>query len=555
MSQLKGDKLRVVCDYHERTKHRLDRYAASPGYLDWENQPDPFRSFAGTEQIDLPPPDLRESPTYDGLFAKCPVPVGLDADLVSRLFYHSLALSAWKRAPHTRAWSLRINPSSGALHPTEGYLISRAVTGLFDQPGVFHYAPFRHRLERRCQLSAEEWDMLTTGMPSPCLLLGLTSIYWRESWKYGERAFRYCHHDVGHAIGAITFAARTLGWEVRLLESLTDEGLNRLLGTDLQTGLEAEHADCLLVLFPTEAARAEQGVPALSAEEWNVRVPDVAFTGEPNRLSRDHHDWPVIEAVSRTTRSMPARHSSMGRRPLATRPMPPGLIQDRVCSAEQIIRQRRSAVSMDAVTALDRASFYQLLQRTLPDNFPFAVLPWAPQVSLAIFVHRVADLEPGLYLLARDESHEAVLRNALNPGFEWRKPAGCPGELRLYRLRPGDLRQVSKAVSCHQDIAADGVFSLGMLAKFETALTVEGAGFYPRLFWETGLIGQLLYLEAEATGLRGTGIGCFFDDVVHELLGIADRSWQSLYHFTVGGPIQDPRIKTIQPYAHLDSGE
>ena len=74
---------------------------------------------------------------------------------------------------------------------------------------------------------------------------------------------------------------------------------------------------------------------------------------------------------------------------------------------------------------------------------------------------------------------------------------------------------------------------------------------YPRLFWETGLIGQVLYLEAEAAGIRSTGIGCFFDDSVHEVLGIRDHSWQSLYHFAVGGPVDDPRLKTLAPYHHL----
>ena len=62
----------------------------------------------------------------------------------------------------------------------------------------------------------EEWRALSHELPEDCLLVALTSIYWRESWKYGERAFRYCHHDVGHAIGAITFAAVALGWKTRL---------------------------------------------------------------------------------------------------------------------------------------------------------------------------------------------------------------------------------------------------------------------------------------------------------------------------------------------------
>jgi hypothetical protein len=51
--------------------------------------------------------------------------------------------------------------------------------------------------------------------------------------------------------------------------------------------------------------------------------------------------------------------------------------------------------------------------------------------------------------------------------------------------------------------------------------------------------------------VRGTGIGCFFDDAVHELLGLVDDRYQSLYHFTVGHPLEDPRLTTLPPYSHL----
>jgi SagB-type dehydrogenase family enzyme len=544
------DKLRVLLDYHERTKHQLDRYAASLGFMDWANQPDPFRTFAETDRIDLPHPALREFPTYDGLFTASPAAAGLDVDFVGRLFYHSLAISAWKQAPHTNPWSLRINPSSGDLHPTEGYLISGPVPGLTEQPGVFHYTPFRHQFERRSPLSARQWDTLTEGLPAPCLLVGLTSIYWRESWKYGERAFRYCHHDAGHAIGAITFAARSLGWETHLLVSIGDEDLNRLLGTHLQAGIEAEHADCLLLLYPASTHPAAQSLPELTPDEWHLRVPEADFLGKPNILSRDHHPWPVIEEVSLATRKNPASAE-----PLETLsglpPDWPELIPVRRHPAEQIIRQRRSAMDMDGVTRLDRAVFYHMLQRTLPAQFPFAAWNWNPRVSLAIFVHRVEDLPAGLYLLVRSESHEAILRESLRDDFLWQRAEGSPPELKLYRLVAADTTRAAKIVSCHQDIAGDGAFSLGMLAEFDATLAAEGAGGYPRLFWECGLIGQVLYLEAEAAGVRSTGIGCFFDDAMHGILGITDHSWQSLYHFTVGGPVEDTRLKTIPPYAHL----
>jgi hypothetical protein len=107
-------------------------------------------------------------------------------------------------------------------------------------------------------------------------------------------------------------------------------------------------------------------------------------------------------------------------------------------------------------------------------------------------------------------------------------------------------------VSCHQSIAGESVFSLGMLARFRE--NIETAPYrYRWLFWEAGMIGQVLYLEAEAHSLRGTGIGCYFDDAVHDLLGLKDDTYQSMYHFTVGLPVEDDRLTTLPPYFHLEN--
>jgi len=87
-----------------------------------------------------------------------------------------------------------------------------------------------------------------------------------------------------------------------------------------------------------------------------------------------------------------------------------------------------------------------------------------------------------------------------------------------------------------------------MLAEFDASLQTFGPAFYRHLFWESGVVGQVLYLAAEATGARATGIGCFYDDPVHETLGLTDHSFQSLYHFTVGRPVDDPRLTTEPGY-------
>jgi hypothetical protein len=195
-----------------------------------------------------------------------------------------------------------------------------------------------------------------------------------------------------------------------------------------------------------------------------------------------------------------------------------------------------------------------MLDRLLPRSgvAPWDALPWPPHLHCGIFVHRVDDLAPGLYLFLRDANSQEKVKAAIDPHFLFEHPEGCPEHLPLFRLIAGDFRQQAQVVSCRQRIAGAGAFSLGMIAEFRESLLARGAWWYRRLFWEAGVLGQVLYLEAEAAGVRGTGIGCYFDDAFHDILGLRDNQFQSLYHFTTGGPIEDTRLTTLPAYAHLD---
>jgi hypothetical protein len=230
-------------------------------------------------------------------------------------------------------------------------------------------------------------------------------------------------------------------------------------------------------------------------------------------------------------------------------------------SAAQIIHQRRSLVRCDGRTSLAAERFYRMLERVMPRveleralrPAPWDAMPWEPAIHFGLFVHRVDRIEPGLYAMARDPRKVENLKAAMHRHFAWEAPPGCPAELPLYLLERGDARALATQVSCRQDIAGDGAFSLGMIAEYQASLVAHGPAFYRRLFWEAGAIGQVLYLEAEAAGVRATGIGCFFDDPVHQVFGFRDLAFQSLYHFTVGGPVEDVRLTTMPPYAVLQS--
>jgi len=534
-----------VFDYHQATKHHFNAYARGPGYLDWANQPNPFRRYQGARLIvlarDLPVGEVR----YDDVFVNgrlSPLPV--NAQSISRLFYDSLTISAWKSVEHSR-WSLRVNPSSGNLHPTEAYLLCGPVDGLSDQAMVCHYAPQEHGLEVRAEVDSGLWAGLTEGFPDGTLFIGLTSIHWREEWKYGQRAYRYCQHDVGHAVAAVSMAAAGLGWQATILDDLGADDLALLMGTAYHDDAEQEVPDLLMAISPVRFSAADV---VLSGEHVQL-FESLQWQGVANQLSDAHIDWGVAVVAKATQRPRQKPAGSLLYEAHDTSQLD-SWFADRVdvrpCLLRNIVQQRRSAVAMDGRTRISRDTFFHMLERTLAlQSSPLNVLPWKPKIHLALFVHRVDDLPSGLYILLRDPAQLNSLKSALTQADQWQRAEACPEHLALYCLFERDVREASRQISCFQDIASDGCFSLAMIAEYEAPLQHYGPWFYPRLFWEAGVIGQLLYLEAEAAGIRGTGIGCFFDDAMHEVLGIKDRHYQDLYHFTVGGPVEDVRLTTL----------
>jgi hypothetical protein len=334
-----------------------------------------------------------------------------------------------------------------------------------------------------------------------------------------------------------------------------------LLGTqraeDFADG-EREHPDCLLAIWPRVQDSRRPPVPLYLDPPTVKQVVKTTWMGKANRLSHEHGvHWDIIDTAAEATWKTQADEVTIELAPPQI--SSDGSALDGHVSAGQLIRQRRSAVAFDAATSLSAATFFHMLNRVMPRvelaqmarPMPWDCWPYGPAVHLMLFVHRIDGLPPGLYFLVRDPTKVALLQGAMNAELTWQLAPGCPEDLPLYWLLEGDARKLAVQVSCHQDIAGDSAFSLGMVAEFEGVLRGRGAWWYPRLFWESGLLGQVLYLEAEAAGVRATGIGCFFDDPVHEIVAVKGLSLQSLYHFTIGGPVEDRRLMTFPPYRHL----
>jgi SagB-type dehydrogenase family enzyme len=520
----------ITLHYHQATKHHFNRFARSLGYLDWATQPDPFRRYAGAVVVPLSHDIVAAERRYTSLYQRDAPACPIDDRSIAEFLRCSLGLSAWKQYRQTR-WALRVNPSSGNLHPTEGYLVRSG--------DVYHYAPREHALEHRGSIDRAAWSAFTGGRDG--FLVALTSILWREAWKYGERAFRYCQHDTGHAVAALRMAAALLGWKLIILPRWSDQLVSTLLGLDRDRdygGAEREEPELIAVVTngDVEPWLSSDPAPLVDAAR------DATWFGYANQLSADHVPWPIIDEVAEATR-YPGFALSIPNGQLPTPNHSQDPTRNSQVLAREVMLKRRSAVAFDAQSGLARDSFFSMLSRLRPGAPPWDAIDWPPHVHLVLFIHRVEGVAPGVYAYLRDPGVLDEWRAAMRPEFLWE-----PIHDDLFLLVPSDVTWTANRLSCDQDIAADGFFSLGMIARLEPALRERGEWFYRRLFWESGIIGQVLYLEAEAAGTRGTGIGCFYDDAVHELLALADDRWQSLYHFSMGVPVEDPRLTTEPGY-------
>jgi SagB-type dehydrogenase family enzyme len=498
--------------YHQATKHSYQSVRTNARYLDWHIQPDPFRSYEGAPSIDLPPgPGFPDRGTFAAMAAlagklevptanasECAEKIQLDLAWLSRLLWHSMAVSAWKKVPGTGArYSLRVNPSSGNLHPTETYIAVRAFTGLED--GLYHYRADRHAIELRSRGTWTQHLAFALEIPwaeeSP-LIIGLTSIFCREAWKYGERAYRYCCHDLGHAMMSALLSARALGLTGGAVAHFSDVRLARTMGL-----AESDEAPMAFLVFPPQKSSIE--FPAAPVEP---------VAGIPNELSAKEVCYELLLGIHAST-ALPEPAGPLPRSSIAHSPLVGGdaALPDSLHDAPlgSIVRRRRSALDFDAGTPpMGRDELNQLLDFATRDwradwrgNLDGETAPierGADFVSLYLYVHRVRDCDPGVY--------------------RWDQ-AGR----KLEELHRGNVQRVAAFLSLEQALAGNSCFTVSMIADLGEAARVFGNRGYRYVYFEAGAIGQRLYIGAEALSWNATGIGAFYDDDVHRYLGFLEE--------------------------------
>lgn len=487
-------------EYHELTKHSVESLRRTQHHIDWANMPNPFRQYEGVPIFDLPAdPPGPQAQAIEVLRGGAGNTLATDgAAFLSQLMFHSAAISASKRVASTGdIYALRVNPSSGNLHPTEFHFSTR---GLMEWPdGLYHYRASSHVAEQR-GIGDFGGELVSISAP---LVFVLTSIAWREAWKYRERAYRYCLHDIGHAWQALTLAARAMGCESFALGHFPDDSVSETWAVN-----EDEWPMLIITLRGPSIPVGMDGP-----------VERILFGGKPNRLSEEQVPYSLIERIHTATKlSAESTIPSLGQPKQTGRgetKLPQASSKDGTFG--EVVRGRRSA--LDFRGGGESISLSQLATLLASTEEPlFADFATARLVQLYLYVHRIEGLAPGVYRY-------------------W------PEHAELEKITEGDQRLVAAALSLGQDLVGNACLAFSMIGDFENAARSYGDRGYRYVHFEAGAIGQRMYLAAEALGLRATGIGAFFDEEVNRYLNLTPELGQVVYHFAIGYPVPDPRLE------------
>ncbi|MCJ8346265.1 SagB/ThcOx family dehydrogenase, partial [bacterium] len=298
--------LEAIYTYHQTTKHRYERFALGPAYMDWNNQPIPFRFYKNSKLHRFPFTTLQDF-SYENLFhCSSDQSTPWDMQTLGFIFELSMGLSGWKAVDNT-SWALRMNPSSGNLHPCEVYLFTDSIVD-DDKIQLYHYTPFWHALESLGEVTSN--SKLNLGNKS---YLVLSSIFWREAWKYGERAFRYCQLDMGHSIAAISISAKMAGYDLIRDYSFTQKKAHKILGFENANRhpLEKEEAELGAWLVPKKTSELETPID-LQKEDWlnSISLKGDVMNKIPNLLSADHIEWQAIEQVINASQTLDSQQTA-----------------------------------------------------------------------------------------------------------------------------------------------------------------------------------------------------------------------------------------------------
>jgi SagB-type dehydrogenase family enzyme len=497
--------------YHNATKHSYESIRANAHFLDFANQPVPFKIYPALEPSRLPD-ELRQTEVaaLSAIAESVPATGEAVPDLnaVAQLLYLSAGITRHRKYPGGEIY-FRAAACTGALYEVELYLVCSDLPSL--QAGVYHFAPAEFGLRR---LRAGDYRgalvEATGGEPSIAhapLTIVCTCTYWRNAWKYQARTYRHFGWDNGTLLANLLAVATALGLPAKVVSGFVDETVNGLLDVDSQ------HE----VAFSLVALGYASGVPPQPPAE----ISPLGLETVP--LSRSEIDYPLMREMHAASSLHSAEEVEKwgGRVQIAYFPPPVGpVVQLRALSdaemprdpIEQVILRRGSSRKF-ARTPIPLAQLSTILDRAtrgVPADF---LDPVGSQLNqLYLIVHAVEGLEPGAYVFHR---HRRLFES----------------------LKQGNFRDQAGYLGLEQQLPADAAVNIFFLADLRPIFERFGNRGYRAVQLEAGILGGKLYLAAYAQHLGATGL-TFYDDDVTRFFSPHAEGMSAIFLVAIGHSIK-----------------
>lgn len=410
-----------------------------------------------------------------------------------------------------RLYDFRAAPCTGALYHVELYVVCGDLPGL--AAGVYHYGTHDHAL-RRLRAGDHRATLVAASGGEPALarapvVLATTSVFWRNAWKYLDRAYRHTYWDTGTMLPNALAVAAAAGLPARLVLAFADRPVGELLGVDL------DHEGVIgLVALGRSAVDPPAAPPVapltLPIEPYSVRELDFPLIRETHRatsLGSGAEAAACRAAGLGAAAPNPAPAASLVALPAPDATSPPlDPIEDVIRRRGSTRRFAREPIALARLsTLLDRATRGIPSDSLGPDGVPFN--------TAYLIVNAVAGLAPGAYVYHRD-------RHALE----------------LLRPLPEDeARERSRYLAWEQDLGGDAAVDVYFLADLDPILARYGDRGYRLAQLGGALVAGKLYLAAYALGLGATGL-TFFDDATTNFFAPHAAGKSVMFLIAIGVP-------------------
>jgi SagB-type dehydrogenase family enzyme len=482
---MKNRELQAAWRYHDATKHSAWSVRNKPHFLDWQNQPLPFKIYPDLEPLKLPG-DLPQT----GVEALSAIAQTISRDStpdlrdLARILYFSAGITRSRVYPGGEIY-FRAAACTGALYEFELYVVCGNLPDL--AAGVYHFGPADMSL-RRLRAGDFRGNLARAAADEPSVAhapatIVCTGTYWRNAWKYQARTYRHFGWDNGTLLANLLAIATASGLAAKVVLGFVDEQVNSLLGLDARREVAFSIVPIGRVTDEVPASQPLEplAISTVPVSRREVEYPEMIDMHEASSLQSEDEvrQWRACISPS-------ADNPAYGRMFPLTSPPDEQLPQEPI---EQLILRRGSTRQFDSAATITFEQLSVILRRStreLPADF---LAPGVQINDLYLVVHAVEGLQPGAYVYHR--AQDAI-------------------EL----LKQGSFRGEASYLGLEQDLPGDACVAIFFLANLRPVLERCGNRGYRAAQLEAGVIGGRMYLAAYAQHLGATGLTFFDDDVV-----------------------------------------